>query len=808
MNAARIGPEAGGCQQLVKTKISFFRARLCCAVVLGMGSLVSLAATFSDANWMSMGGVQGANGQVQAVAVDGSGNLYVGGRFNVIGDVVAKFIAKWDGTRWSALGSGINDEFAPVSALAVSGTNLYAGGNFTMAGGVTVNRIARWDGSRWSALSSGMNDSVSALAVSGGNLYALGYFTTAGGTPANHIAKWNGSSWSALGSGLDGNGGFPYLFALAVSGSNVYAGGIFTTAGGTSVNNIAKWNGSSWSALGSGIPFGGNVSALAVSGSNVYVGGQFQSAGGIAATNLARWNGSSWSAMGSMGNATGDGSAVWALSVSGSDLYAGGYFTNAGATAANHVAKWNGSSWSPLGLGTDWDLSALAVSGSNVYAGGRFYTAGGSEANFLAKWDGTTWSVPGPSVGMTVAPRDVFAMAVLGSDLYAGGGGGGSTANRIAKWNGSGWTTLGSGISAPADYYGGYVYALVVSGGDVYAGGVFTTAGGSAATNIAKWNGSNWSALGAGISSPGYSVLYALTVSGNDLYAGGAFTTAGGGGATNIAKWNGSSWLALGSGISAPDNDPYYGGTVGALAVSGNDLYAAGLFTSAGGLAVTNIAKWDGNSWSALGSGINGAVLALAASGSDLYAGGDFTMAGGNAVNRIAKWNGNGWTTLGSGVNDTVYALVVSGSNVYAAGQFTMAGGSTANHIAKWDGSSWSALGSGMTGERPEVLALAVSGSYLYAGGWFTIAGGKVSAYVARAYLPTLPTLSVLRAGDNVKVSWPSLDTSGFILEQAGGVAAPTSWITNPTSVTDDGTNKSVTLPAMNSLQVFRLRRP
>ena len=66
-------------------------------------------------------------------------------------------------------------------------------------------------------------------------------FTTAGGSAANNIAKWNGSSWSALGSGMDGD----CVYALAVSGSDLYAGGYFTTAGGTAANYIAKWNGSS-----------------------------------------------------------------------------------------------------------------------------------------------------------------------------------------------------------------------------------------------------------------------------------------------------------------------------------------------------------------------------------------------------------------------------------------------------------------------------------------------------------------------------------------------------------------------------------
>jgi hypothetical protein len=47
--------------------------------------------------------------------------------------------------------------------------------------------------------------------------------------------------------------GCPVVLALAVSGSDLYAGGEFTTAGGISAANIAKWNGSSWSALGSGM---------------------------------------------------------------------------------------------------------------------------------------------------------------------------------------------------------------------------------------------------------------------------------------------------------------------------------------------------------------------------------------------------------------------------------------------------------------------------------------------------------------------------------------------------------------------------
>jgi hypothetical protein len=173
-------------------------------------------------------------------------------------------------------------------------------------------------------------------------------------------------------------------------------------------------------------------------------------------------------------------------------------------------------------------------------------------------------------------------------------------------------------------------------------------------------------------------------------------------------------------------------------------LFAGGYFTTAGGVLANYIAQWNGNSWSALGSGmnggVNGAVFALAVSGNNLFAGGLFTTAGGVLATNIAQWNGSSWSALGSGMNEVVFALAVSGGTLYAGGAFTQAGSDTnANYIAEWNGSSWSALGSGMGGGNgavPVVSALAVSGGTLYAGGGFTTAGTNVSAYAAMANLP------------------------------------------------------------------------
>jgi len=289
------------------------------------------------------------------------------------------------------------------------------------------------------------------------------------------------------------------------------------------------------------------------------------------------------------------------------------------------------------------------------------------------------------------------------------------------------------------------VYALGVygdgTGPALYAGGVFTSAGGIPFSRIAKWDGVAWSALGSG--SGMNDVVYALGVyddgTGPALYAGGRFASAGGVPANLIAKWDGAAWSALGSGLGFGINN-----AVLALGVyddgTGPALYAGGSFTTAGGVPANYIAKWDGATWSALGSGMNNAVLALGVyddgTGPALYAGGFFTTAGGVPANYIAKWNGAAWSALGSGMNDVVYALGMyddgTGPALYAGGVFTTAGGVPANHIAKWDGAAWSALGSGMNNF---VYALGVyedgTGSVLYAGGFFTTAGGLVSSKIA-----------------------------------------------------------------------------
>lgn len=299
-----------------------------------------------------------------------------------------------------------------------------------------------------------------------------------------------------------------------------------------------------------------------------------------------------------------------------------------------------------------------------------------------------------------------------GTDLYIGGDFSAVynpdqtpvTANHVAKWDGSNWSALDSGTD-------GIVYALAWDGSNLYVGGDFTAAGSVSTNDIAKWDGSGWSTFGG---TNDYSYVKALAWGGSNLYAGGSFTTIGGVSANYIAWWNGSNWSTLGLGTYHP---------VVALAWDGNNLYAGG----------RTLDKWNGSSWSNLG--LPG-IRVLAWDGSNLYAGGDFNTGWGISENYIAKWNGSSWSSLGTGMNNPVNALAWDGSTLYVGGNFTTAGGVSANRIAQWDGSSWSALGSGTDNS---VNALVWDGSNLYTGGDFIFAGGNPTNYIAKACTSNAP---------------------------------------------------------------------
>ena len=225
-----------------------------------------------------------------------------------------------------------------------------------------------------------------------GDLYAAGDFTAAGATTLNYIAKWNGTDWVELGGGLGG----PVYAITSDSQGNIYAVGDFTATGNlTPAARIAKWNGTAWSALGTGLEImrSSSVFDLEVdSQDRLYVGGQIVSAGSQEANGAAMWDGTTWSAL--AGGVSGG--TIHSIAIDSADqVYVGGDFTAAlefgGRTPVEgtaNFARWDGVQWRGTATPPDGMISSLAEAGTGgaIYAGGTFESAGGATLNELGEF--------------------------------------------------------------------------------------------------------------------------------------------------------------------------------------------------------------------------------------------------------------------------------------------------------------------------------------------------------------------------------------------------------------------------------------
>lgn len=757
-----------------------------------------LLPTATAANaWDTRFGMPGVEGKVTAMAIAPNGDLFVGGDFTEAGGMAAQHIARWDGRRWHAMGDGINGN---VTALAVDGNDLYVGGDFEVAGAVTTNGIARWDGTNWFTVGDGTGivddyfgsperGDVYAMLIHEGKLYIGGDFVAVDGVTANSVAMWDGTAWQGLGRGmgeLDWDGNFTpeaEVYALAMSGTTLYAGGEFALAGEATANSIAQWDGAAWSALGSGVtltdgngqPQFGAVRALAVNGGVLYAGGWFDKAGGKAANHVAQWQNNGWSALGVGVRAEQYASdpPVQALAVVNNILYVGGRFAGAGNQNIDLIAQWANNSWAEVGTGIangDYDYVNNLVPGlaGDLYMGGSFRIAGDQRVDNVARWHEARWQTLGSGLLENEygdGPANPYAIAVDETGrIFVGGEftvAGGVRLSNLAMWNGSRWVAIGNANARVRD--------MVIADGSLYVVGEFTQIGDLAASHVARLNLATltWSALGAGINDTVYAVDYADGI----LYAGGAFKSAGGVTAEDVAWWDGAAWHAFGSKariFEVGDQGNEVGTYVNDIKVQGESVFIAGHFqviqygTNTADLSsfqvVHNVVEWHrpSDTWFYLGdaaqrgvtfngySGYSIDAEQLAIVGNELYVGGSFNQAGGLAASSLARWDmaAGAWVSLnaslGGNTDETkVLALAAYGTDLFVGGNFLSAGNATVNFVGKLDTETdtWSALDGGVkwyNDRYTEVMALTVDETGVYIGGDFDKAGGLSATGFAR----------------------------------------------------------------------------
>lgn len=631
-------------------------------------------AAFDGVEWSPLG--SGLYGTATAMLSfdEGSGPaLYVGGSLYIFDLHSSWYLARWNGATWA----GVPGLPGPVSALALHGDQnaaaVYAA-CVVSTSGRAVTQIVQWNGASWNPVGANLVASVSALQSfddgHGPLLFAAGSWVADTGATFPIMYRWNGAAWieqaGATEHPSDGTVRHAYFKTLQAfddgSGPALYAAGYFSLTGIEPIRGVARWNGKDWFAVGTGID-GPVQSMLPIhddQGPALYAGGSIRIPGSPISNYILRWDGNAWTS--ASPNPQGIPSSLATFNLGTEQVLCTGV-TNGGG-----VVQFNSSTWQPLSSGhggaytnfSNDHVTALAAydagAGRALYVGGRFAFAGGIPIRAIARWDGSSFAPLGTGVEGVV-----FALAVFddgtGPALYAAGNfptAGGNPARNIARWNGSAWSAVGTGIGEADDAVASLEVFDDGTGPALYAGGLFDSAGGKKASNIAKWNGTDWSPVKGGVDG-WVNCLRAVREKGVPvLYAGGNFYSADGKPAEGIARWNGSEWSGVGGGLRIND----YGWAATILEYddgSGPALYVGGYFDAAGGIPANSIARWDGLHWSPVGDGVQTFdIWSLAAfddgSGRALYAGGDFVAAGASSASCIAKWDGRIWQPVGTGL--------------------------------------------------------------------------------------------------------------------------------------------------------------
>ena len=440
--------------------------------------------------------------------------------------------------------------------------------------------------------------------------------------------------------------------------------------------------------------------------------------------------------------------------------------------------------WKTITTGTNGIVETISESENNdKFVGGIFSTTGNQNVSNLGllnsnnEWQSFESGVNGPIYSSAIAPDG--SLYVAGDFTTIGG----INANNIARWNGTSWSSLSTGTNGPV------LKIIFDANGALFIGGVYTTAGGLAVNNISKWENNAWQALvdnSTGIFGTNNEIRSIAFDGSNNMYVGGNFDTAGGISASRIARWNGLNWSAVGAGTS---------GFVQAIEPIGNYLYVGGNFSIAGNQTVNRIARYNmtNSTWETLGTGLSGNVNAITTDGTYIYVGGTFDTASDNGsinkiVNNLARWSSSqGWQALGTntnvGVNIRVNSLVFTKNNteLIVGGNFTTAGNLNTNNIAIW--------GNQFCTEDSIIPEYAINGTWDSGSTSITIQEGD---NLTLSILPNTTSFTITLPGgtivnDDYLIENTNVTQSGtYIFTTAQGCIVNFTLVIEPTSQDDD----------------------
>ena len=309
-----------------------------------------------------------SNGSVNAL-IEYKGELFATGSFQKAGNITAANIARWNGTAWAPVGTGLN---GAANAVCIYKDELYVAGGFKTAGGIPAKYIAKWDGKKWSAVGDIPTYDITALVVYKGDLYAAGAFSEEENIQAN-VFRWDGKKWLPLKTKHCND-----VFALAVYKDELYAGGSFLQNQNA---RIMKWNGKSWT--DAGVQLNGAVSCFAIHNEKLYAGGYFSRLNNSPASFVVNFDGKNWGPSASGLDGTIPHHWLSTLAAANGNLYAGGNFTTGDDTKlTRNFSVLKTENWSPVVYNFDGPVAAVAVYKNALFIGGSFSFSNGATVSY------------------------------------------------------------------------------------------------------------------------------------------------------------------------------------------------------------------------------------------------------------------------------------------------------------------------------------------------------------------------------------------------------------------------------------------
>jgi hypothetical protein len=677
---------------------------------LAMGEYTSQIIGFDrkTARWTALG--TPFSGVVYSMTATRSGGLVVGGWFTLPGAAKSSGVARWNGSSWVAMGTGLTpprvatgptspQQYVTTLAEMPDGT-IIAGGRFQGPTGLVLNNIAAWNGSTWSSMAGGitssayLDDPLSPVAVapvqsmavlSDGRLVVTGDFYRAGTMSAGSLAYWNGSSWSTEGEGLrydSGSIGSGSLLVPFPDGGFAIHGG-FNRINTTPIQGAwARRTAAGWHALNNpSYPIYPRAAISTPGGDLVVVGtpNAFDSLCVI-------WTGMEWRPVGSrLISGTRGETGILRTVVAfpdGQILVGGSFNASYGAWKPKNIATLREGDWSPVGPVTDGSISdSTQTPTGEIVAIGSFTKVGGTPVRSLARWNGARWH----EIGSDALKGFPYAVSALndGTILVAGSSlslPSEPTQNHsVLRWNGFSWSPMGD-LSSVSNIE-------TNSRGDIYCVGAKTRVDDA---TIYQWTGNRWTQLGEVLSRPRLSDVKSIAFDPD----GRLFTLVEDKG---VLTWNGSEFETVASKVFL--GYPYGGSLCitrdrrlfAAAVIPEFNTYTSGVLVQAigsiwtgvnppvrfqrehaysffpvspissirelsdGGLVVAGkwgggsagLTRWDGTALYPYGTGTDGSVQnVFPQPNNDLIITGDFDTVGGKVSKSLARWSHTGGPTV------------------------------------------------------------------------------------------------------------------------------------------------------------------